>query len=163
VYDDLLPHFTEACAWAAGAAGVEAVILQGLWHAEGTGCSEQSATSEVYQELADIPECQPIYHKLRYFEGHKHCNLIMEEDVGFMVGGQGMTDGSSITDVGCGGALGIPVVDTTGGTFKVYYFNIQSLLPGSATDQFDDVLACFRDRGVSQCYAFATAWSEVPL
>ena len=46
-YDDMLPHFAEACAWAAGAPGVEVVLLQGHWHAEGTGCSEQSATSEV--------------------------------------------------------------------------------------------------------------------
>ncbi len=68
-----------------------------------------------------------------------------------------------MTDLRCGGALGLPVVDTTGGTFKVYYFPVQNLKIGQSENQYDAVLECFRSNGVSQCYHLATKWSETPL
>lgn len=57
--------------------------------------------------------------KMKYFMGHKHCNMVTSPNVGFMVGAMGMSDASS-----CGGEFGIPVVDTTFGDFRVYYFSI---------------------------------------
>ncbi len=53
--------------------------------------------------------------------GHKHCNVVMDPDVGFMVGGNGMSDAAS-----CGGNFGIPVIDTTGmsGDRQPYLFLI---------------------------------------
>ena len=157
-YGDMKPYFVEACKWAAAPENnIDVVLLGGHWHSEGTGCEESSTTPEVYEELKALPECAPIANKLKYFEGHKHCNEVRETDVGFMVGGMGMTD------AGCGGALGLPIVDTTGGSFKVYYFPIQNLKIGQTQNQYDEVLECLRAKGVSQCYHLATKWSEVPF
>jgi hypothetical protein len=39
--------------------------------------------------LAGLPACSPIASKLRYFVGHKHCNKVVKQDVGFMIGGLG--------------------------------------------------------------------------
>ena len=77
------------------------------------------STPAVYDTLAGMPACAPLIPKMKYFMGHKHCNIVTAPNVGFMVGAMGMSDSSS-----CGGEFGIPIVDTTFGDFRVYYFSI---------------------------------------
>lgn len=67
---------------------------------------------------------------------------------------EGMSDG------GCTGQYGIPVVDTTGGSFKVYYFPINEL---NKFDNYEATLACFKENGVSGCYDLATVWATIPF
>ncbi len=83
-YGDMKSSFIEACEWASAAENIDVVILSGHWHSEGSGCEESSVTSEVFQELKDLPQCAAIANKLKYFEGHKHCNQIMEANVGLV-------------------------------------------------------------------------------
>lgn len=72
-----------------------------------------------------------------------------------MVGAQGMSDATS-----CGGAFGIPVVDTTNGRFRVYYF---PLAQANTFDHSDEIISCVQKNGVSGCYHLATVWADVAL
>lgn len=108
----------------------------------------------VYKELSARPACANLSSKMRYFMGHTHCNLVTEPDVGYMVGAWGMSDTS------CSAATGFPVVDTTGGTFKVYYFPIQE---ANKFDNYDTILSCVKAKGFSGCYDLATKWTVTDL
>lgn len=83
-YEATLPYFEEACQWASES-GAETVSLLGHWNSDGSGCESDMTVGSVYAELVQLPACQPIASKLKYFVGHKHCNIIMQENVGFMV------------------------------------------------------------------------------
>lgn len=148
-YQQTLPYFEEACQWAS-TANADAVVLLGHWNSDGDGCESDMTVQSVYSELMSLKSCAPISSKLKYFVGHKHCNIVLEDKVGFMVGGQGMGDATA-----CGGSFGIPVVDTTGGSFKVYFFPIAQ---ANAFDNYDTVLNCIKSSGVSKCYHLATQW-----
>ena len=107
-----------ACEWAA-AEDPRHLLLLGHWNSDGDGC-EAEAVPEVYSALSALPQCAPLVSRMKYFMGHKHCNLVTSPGVGFMVGAQGMADKSS-----CGGEYGFPVVDTTqGDELRIYYFSI---------------------------------------
>ena len=153
-YEDMKPEFVKACNWAA-AEGPEYILLQSHWNEEGYGCEGAMTTPAVYAEMAALPECSSVLPKMKYFMGHEHCNTITEPGLGYMVGAQGMG--------GCG-EWGIPIVDTTSGSFKVYYFLLY-IQPGpmnsatEAVDNFEAVYSCFRDNGVSNCYHLATEWA----
>ncbi len=98
---------------------------------------------ELYKTIAELPACQPVASKMRYFLGHQHCNIVYEGNVGFMVGGVGMSDHN------CGGDLGLPVVDTRNGLFKVYYFPLMGAAPRDAYDNYAAVKSCFEQNGVT--------------
>ena len=60
-----------------------------------------------------------------------------------------------------GGNFGIPVVDTTGGHVRVWYFPVADT---KGTDNYDAILKCFQEHeGVSGCYHLATKWIETKL
>ena len=80
---------------------------------------QAESAPEIYTALSGMASCAPLIPKMKYFMGHKHCNMVTSPNLGFMVGAMGMSDASS-----CGGEIGIPVVDTTFGDFRVYYFSI---------------------------------------
>ncbi|CAE7413378.1 desi1 [Symbiodinium microadriaticum] len=156
-YSETEVYFEAACNWAASTAGIDTILLLGHWNSDGDGCDADMTVPEVYKAIAALPACQPLAPKIRYMLGHAHCNLIVEEDVGFMVGGMGMSD------IKCGGTFGIPVVDTIGGMFKVYYFPVQQAWPAATLHQYDEVLSCIREHVVSGCYHLATEWTTVAL
>lgn len=95
--------------------------------------------------------------KMRYIMGHLHCNKVMEEDVGFMVAGQGMTANENFD---CNGNFGLPVVDSFGGTFSIYYFDVSKY---NEYDHYQAIYDCISANGVSNCYHLATEWTSVPL
>jgi hypothetical protein len=133
------------------------LLLLGHWNSDGDGCDSDVTVPAVYQKILSIPACAPLKEKVRYFMGHKHCNIITEPNVGFMVGAQAMSDATS-----CGGAFGLPIVDTTGGKFRVLYF------PFAEAGKFDEayydsVLSCIQQNGVSNCYHLATEWANVAI
>lgn len=122
-YDDMVPYFEEACAWAAGIDSLQVLLLEGHWNSDGDGCDADMTVPEVYASIAALPACQSVASKMRYMLGHKHCNVIIEADVGFMMGGWGMSDYQ------CGGSFGLPIIDTTGGQFRVMYLPLQQAWP----------------------------------
>ncbi len=85
-------YFDDACDWLVEAQP-EVVLLLGHWHQENNGADFYSATPNVYNKrLLTNPKCAPIAAKIRYFMGHKHCNVVTQPNIGFMVGAQGMMD-----------------------------------------------------------------------
>lgn len=153
-FGSMTQQFEDACTWAS-AANPDVLLILGHWNSDGDGCESEASVPLIYQEISNLPSCAPVKSKIRYFMGHKHCNVVTEKDVGFMVGAVGMSDAT-----GCGGAFGIPIVDTTGGTFKVYYFPIAQ---ANQFDNYDTILSCIKANGVSNCYHLATLWAETPL
>jgi hypothetical protein len=149
----MTPQFEEACSWAASA-NPDVVLLLGHWNQDGDGCDSTSTVPNVYVQMMKLSSCAPISDKLRYFEGHKHCNYVTETNKGFMVGGLGMSDKD------CMGSFGFPVVDTTNGRFQVYYFPIAH---GDDYDNYDKTLSCIKTNGVAGCYYLAEKWADVPL
>jgi len=147
--------FEEACQWAT-TENPDAIVLLNHWNGAGDGCDDDMTSAAVYSKLLTMPQCAPVANKMRHFMGHKHCNLITDKDVGFMVGAMGMADAS-----GCGGDFGFPVVDTTGGKFQVYYFPIDA--ENGFVDNYDAILSCVKANGASGCYHLATLWSSTPL
>ena len=150
-------YFESACNWAASTPGIDTILLLGHWNSDGDGCDETMTVPAVYTSIAALPACQPVAAKIRYMLGHAHCNLVVEDNIGFMVGGMGMSDYK------CGGTFGIPVVDTTGGLFRVFYFPVQQAPPASKLDQYDEVLSCITEKGVSGCYHLATEWTTAAI
>lgn len=63
----------------------------------------------------------------------------------------------------CGGGYGLPIVDTHGGMFNIYYFDIQADREDEKYDNYDAILDCIKENGVSQCYHLAKLWTTKPL
>lgn len=157
-YSDTVPYLEEACEWAAQPENdPSAILLMGHWDKDGSGCEAEMSVPGLLSELATLPVCAPLIKKIRYFEGHTHCNQIMEPDVGFMVGAMGM--GPSVQ---CSDSFGIPVLDTTDDHFQLYYFPISKHEP-DGFDNYEVTLSCIQDNGVSGCYHLAEVWSYIPL
>jgi len=147
-------YFNEACTWAQ-VSKPGTLLLLGHWNSDGDGCDSDATVPAIYQKIVAMPSCAPLASKIRYFMGHKLCNIATEANVGFMVGAQDMSDATS-----CGGAFGIPIVDTTGGRFKVYYFPIAQ---ANQFDNYNNILSCIQSSGVSGCYHLATLWADIAL
>jgi len=159
VLDDLLPRMKEACSWAQET-NPAIIMLLGHWNSDNDGCADKMATGELYQYLTTtVKECQPLASKFRYMEGHKHCNIVMEADIGFMIGANGMADG----DASCTGTYGFSVTETSMDKFSIYYFELRRAGPGGKimiTDNYDEIISCIDENGVSGCYQYAKVWSS---
>ncbi|CAE7817423.1 desi1 [Symbiodinium microadriaticum] len=152
-YEETLPYIQDACTWASGQ-NMDALILLGHWNSASFGCDADMTVSAVFESMRAEPACAGVADRMKYFVGHSHCNIVLEENTGFMVGGQGMSD------THCGGDFGIPVLDTTGGRLKVYFFPIQQ---HRGYTYYQDTLQCIKNNGISGCYNMATLWADVPL
>ncbi len=134
--------------------------LEGHWNSKGDGCSADATVPAVYSELYQLPACQAVKSKMKYFMGHKHCNYVTAPEVGFMIGGLGMSDSS------CAPIFGFSVVDTTANQVNIYYFPVQQVDETDDTyDNYDTILNCVEANGVSGCYSLAQKWSfqSLPL
>ena len=154
-YAENKPYFDEACQWAADDS-IKLLFLEGHWNSDGDG-STDGAVPEVYTNLNQIPSCKAIYSKIRYFDGHKHCNMITQKDIGFMVGANGMSDSSCVNE------FGIAVIDTTNDNFQINYFLISTAADASV-DNYSKIVDCVNEKGgISNCYSLATNWVNTPL
>ncbi|CAD7936965.1 unnamed protein product [Amoebophrya sp. A25] len=96
--------------------------------------------------------------------GHTHCNRV--ERGGAMVAGYGMH--------GCGN-FGVPVFDTTGGRYRVFYFKIIGDASSSSStsgnveqvehDYYDEMIGCMKQKGTWRACAakHAEIWIDVVL
>lgn len=95
-FEENRPLFEEACLWAKeNEHSIFTVFLVGHWHRDGNGASFNGATPRTYNEMMGLSACRPIMQKLKYFMGHRHCNMMTQRHIGFMVGSQGMSEASS--------------------------------------------------------------------
>eukprot|EP00929_Paragymnodinium_shiwhaense_P093833 TRINITY_DN5413_c0_g1_i11.p1 TRINITY_DN5413_c0_g1~~TRINITY_DN5413_c0_g1_i11.p1 ORF type:complete len:524 (-),score=78.94 TRINITY_DN5413_c0_g1_i11:324-1895(-) len=141
------PLLRQACQYF-GASQPDAVFLLGHWDAKTYGCQTGSDTPDVRTRLLSMDGCSHLGDKLKFMDGHTHCNHPQVHgnttEVGFMIGGHGMK--------GCN-QYGFAVIDSTGGDLKVLYFEERS----EAKDDFEEILSCVTQSGISGCYHLATA------
>ena len=95
--------------------------------------------------MAKYPGCARFGDRLRFADGHTHCNHA-QGDEGFMIGGHGMS--------GCG-QYGFMLVDSTDPAgLSVKYFEERS----EAKDSFEPILECIQSKGVAGCTHLAETW-----
>lgn len=150
----LKPHLNEACAYFGSVAPPpRAIFVLGHWNDVSSGCQSGADTPDVRALLDSIDGCRGLGDRLKFIDGHTHCNQIQQrgehEAVGFMVGGHGMS--------GCS-QYGFAVVDSTDeASLRVLYFEERS----TSRDAFDAILACVQTSGISGCEHLAAAvWLE---
>eukprot|EP00932_Pfiesteria_piscicida_P010996 SRR837773.22052.p1 GENE.SRR837773.22052~~SRR837773.22052.p1 ORF type:complete len:217 (+),score=13.73 SRR837773.22052:34-651(+) len=143
----------EACAWAAQQPGLDVLLLFGHWDVPGLGAPTDMAMPAWYSRMASTPGCDAFDKRgmLKFVMGHTHCNDVHPHgkvDTGFRVAGFGMS--------GCGN-YGMPIVDTTEGRVRFWYFDTTS------ADALKKVVACVSKSGWRQCTALATKWLDQPI
>merc|ERR1711871_417889 len=152
-FDDSSPLFKDGCSWLSSADHIEAAFIVGHWNDAGLGCSKTMDVPDVWNEIKGYPGCDKLSNanRLKYIMGHTHCNKVTQENVGFMVAGQGME--------GCGN-FGVPVVDSTNGMLNIWYFPIADK---QGTDNYNSTLSCFMAHGIDGCYHLAESWLNQSL
>jgi len=151
--EESMPFMKEACAWLVNQPGLQVVVLLGHWDIPGMGATTEMAMPRWYTEMAELPGCIEFHQRgmLKYIMGHTHCNDPHphgQTGAGFRVAGFGME--------GCGN-YGIPVLDTTAGHVRFWYFD-------TSTDElYRSVLDCVEQKGWRQCTSMATLWLDQPI
>eukprot|EP00420_Gonyaulax_spinifera_P006514 CAMPEP_0197922694 /NCGR_PEP_ID=MMETSP1439-20131203/92721_1 /TAXON_ID=66791 /ORGANISM="Gonyaulax spinifera, Strain CCMP409" /LENGTH=463 /DNA_ID=CAMNT_0043545011 /DNA_START=56 /DNA_END=1447 /DNA_ORIENTATION=- len=153
---DSEPHFQAACDYFARAKPA-AVFLMGHWNTEGLGCEKDMAVPEVREELMKIPSCAAFGERLKYMDGHEHCNYVQttgRTPYGFMIGAHGMDDR-------CKPQYGFLYADSTNSRVSLHYFEVASEEKG---DRFDEILGCVqRKGGLHACTSLADTWLDEPI
>merc|ERR1712151_129263 len=150
-WDIVEPYFKKACQWV-NETDPALVVLQGHWNGDNLGCSSHMDTEDVFTKVQSLHGCDALGTRLKYVEGHEHCNRVTKVNTGFLLGSFGFS--------GCG-QFGLPILDTCNGTAKLFYFEIGK--DGRRTQHFDEILDCFKTSGYSQCLHFAEEWMNEPL
>lgn len=154
-FEDMRLHFQEACHYFEESKPA-VVFLVGHWNTEGDGCQSHMAVPEVRSELLSMPGCTTLGQRLKYLDGHKHCNYVQahsSEPYGFMIGAHGMADA-------CLPQFGFVFLDSTGGRVKLHYFEVHSLGKG---DRYQKILNCAKSRGgLATCTDLAETWLDIP-
>ena len=91
-YEETMPYILEACAWAESQS-IDVLVLLGHWNTASSGCDSDMTVSAVFESMKSEPACAGVAHKMKYFVGHSHCNMVLEENTGFMVSRSNETDG----------------------------------------------------------------------
>jgi len=151
--EETKPFMEEACAWLGNQSGLEVAVLIGHWDAGGLGAKKEMDMPHWYTEMAALPGCSELDARgmLKFVMGHTHCNDPHPHgkiDTGFRVAGFGME--------GCGN-FGMPIVDTTEGRVRFWYFDT------SSDDLYDQVTNCVQAQGWRQCTDLATLWLDQPI
>ena len=99
-------------------------------------------TPDVYRRLRATPGCKEFGTRLKYQDGHSHCNDIQEKEagtndpVGFMIGASGMS--------GCS-QYGFEYMDSSNGQLRIFYFELDN---DKGLHRSDAVLSCIRQFGL---------------
>jgi len=152
-------YFTEACDWARGAyaAGtLDLFVIAGHWSQFGDGAPANTPTPHVHKLAAagafgDSCSRLAADDRLKFVEGHTHCNAVVSEGRGWMVAAQGMS--------GCG-AYAITVLDTRDDAALLLNFPIANV---DGMDNYDALLDCFSTRGARACADYADVWLNQSL
>ena len=152
-------YFADACDWAAAqhaAGSLDLFVIAGHWSQFGDGAASNMPTPHVHQLAATGAfgaSCAGLEARgrLKYVEGHTHCNDVVAENQGWMVAAQGMS--------GCG-AYGIAVLDTRDDFALLVNFDIANV---DGFDQYDALLDCFQTKGARDCADLGTVWLNQSL
>jgi hypothetical protein len=155
------PFMEEACAWLSNQPGLDLVSLVGHWDLNDMGAADSMDMPNWYQRMAKLPGCHELSKRgtLKFLAGHTHCNdphpaNRVNADAGFRVAGFGMSGW------GCSNPnpnYGIPVLDTTGGHARIWYFDT------SSDESYQAVLSCVKQKGWRNCTPLASLWLDQPI
>jgi len=155
----LAPYLDDACQWLGT---VEPrpnwVMVANHWNKaddpeDCNPCPHMDMPS-VYHRLRRTPGCQEYGTRLKYQDGHDHCNHIQErepdtrEPIGFMIGGSGMSD--------CG-QWGFEYLDSSDDRLRLYYFELEAT--GKAS-RADEVFECIKSFGLPSCTHLSQLWYD---
>jgi len=148
--DEARGFMAESCIWLSQQPGVDVALLVGHWDVSGLGASNEMAMPAWYTEMSPLPGCAEFNQRgmLKFVMGHTHCNQPHPHGhvgTGFMVAGFGMG--------GCGN-FGMPIIDTTEGRLRFWYFDT------SNKAKYDAAVACAQEKGWRQCLDLATSWLD---
>lgn len=158
--EDATPFMQEACSWLGEQEGLDVALLLGHWDVKGLGASEDMAMPEWFEHMAAIPGCAEFHARgmLKFVQGHSHCNDPHPHgrtDTGFRVAGFGMSDSTCSTVQGKETRFGMPLVDTTEGRVRFWYFDTMS------DESYGNVTSCVQANGWRQCAdEFAIKWLD---
>jgi len=156
--DAITAFMQEACQWMTDHDDtIDWIILLGHWAKATKGADENTMVPAVYETLVTKAGCAA--KKVKYFEGHQHCNMVVAKDVGFNVGAFGKTSSKC-------SQFGIPYMDSTNGRLLVVYFPISEQLVPKDTDtpamiaqelkganlRYTQLLACVESKAIYDCF-----------
>lgn len=153
-YNQTESFMEEACSWLGQMKDtVSVAVLVGHWNAEGDGCGAGAAVPAVHSMVSALDGCSDYEGRLLWMAGHTHCNINQEQATGWLVGGQGMN--------GCA-QYGFPVIDTTGGRLRIFYFPVSAATqPAHVVENYDnyhEIYTCLEKHGFEGCTDFAAVW-----
>jgi hypothetical protein len=156
--EEVGPYLDQACQWLGTVSPrPNWVFLFGHWNGGGDNWCNPCPymdTPDIYRRLLSTPGCKEFGSRLKYQDGHVHCNQIQELDphtqdaVGLMIGASGM-DGCS--------QYGFEYMESSNGRLQIYYFELDN---DSGLHQSEPVLECIRKVGLPNCLHFATLWFD---
>lgn len=157
-FEENAPYFEQACNYFAETKPAVVFVL-GHWNAQGLGSRNDTTAPAVRETLLNFPGCAPFGNRLKYMDGHEHCNYVQAampgSPIGFMIGAHGMDDDE------CEAQYGFLYVDSTGGRVALHYFEVASESKGS---RFDEITECLRSRGgLHACTSLAATWLDEPV
>jgi hypothetical protein len=155
-WEESEPYFKNACQWIKDT-NPALVFLLGHWNGQNGGCTPGMATMDAFARVQQVDGCDTLGTRIKYVEGHKHCNYETEPSTGWLFGAFGFAD----SDSSCDGAFGLPILDTRNGKARLYYFELA--LQGERVDNFDTIIDCFKTKGYSKCTHYAQVWLDEPL
>jgi len=158
---DAQPFMKEACSWLAQQKGLDVAVLFGHWDIKGLGASEDMAMPQWYEHMAELPGCSEFNSRgmLKFVQGHSHCNDPHphgKADAGFRVAGFGMSDTCGEVQ-GKGTRFGMPILDTTEGRVRFWYFDAMT------DDSYSQVTDCVQSKGWRNCTDLAISWLDEPI
>jgi hypothetical protein len=156
-FEESKPLFDDACKVVSEQKAKWFVVI-GHWTGVDAGCQPKMTTKDVHEYITTVDGCKEMAHRVKWLEGHAHCNLIMKKDTGFRVAGYGMK--------GCGN-FGFPFIDSTGDHLEIGYFPVvggngtvdEADEAASASDvDFDTLYSCIKENGIGGCKHHAVSW-----
>jgi len=178
-FAEIQGFFEEACSFMAEQDDVKTVMVMSHWDVEGSGAAADTSTPGAYDKMKTLPGCKELDAKrmLKFTSGHIHCNvkdLYGYTGTGFRVAGMGMWgELNPCSGDGCkmckGGSddqnFGIPIVDTTEGKFRFWYFDLGNRNHGKARimEKYRTLTECVSSKGWRECLDLATLWHQQDL
>jgi hypothetical protein len=158
-HDAIKAFMEEACVWMAGREEtIDWILLMGHWGECDKGADDATCVPGMYKEIITYSGCPT--KKVKYFAGHKHCNMVLQPSTGFLVGAFGKSNNHC-------SQFGIPYIDSTEGRLLVVYFPIsEAMVPSSsssssgveeelrgANERFEALKACADSGPLIDCVA----------
>ena len=170
-FAEIQGFFEEACSFMAEQDDVKTVMVMSHWDVEGDGAAADTSTPGAYDKMKTLPGCKELDAKgmLKFTSGHTHCNvkdLFGYTGTGFRVSGMGMSGGGKMCKGGSDDqSFGIPIVDTTEGKFRFWYFDLGHPKQGKAhiMEKYRTVTECASSKGWRECLDLATLWLQQDL